>query len=69
MVSSVSGRCNSAVQHVLQRAQPAAHLRLVDARLLHQLPDSRYALTPLGHRAYQALRPFDPVVQGVGGRI
>jgi DNA-binding HxlR family transcriptional regulator len=31
---------------------------LVDARLLHQLPDSRYAPTPLGHRAYQALRPL-----------
>jgi DNA-binding HxlR family transcriptional regulator len=31
---------------------------LLDARLLYQLPDSRYALTPLGHRAYQALRPL-----------
>jgi DNA-binding HxlR family transcriptional regulator len=31
---------------------------LLDARLVHQLPDSRYALTPLGHRAYQALRPL-----------
>ncbi|MCQ4044883.1 transcriptional regulator [Streptantibioticus rubrisoli] len=31
---------------------------LQDARLVHQLPDNRYTLTPLGEQAYQALRPL-----------
>ncbi|WP_308288791.1 winged helix-turn-helix transcriptional regulator [Streptomyces humicola] len=31
---------------------------LLDAQVVHQLPDSRYALTPLGQEAYQALRPL-----------
>lgn len=31
---------------------------LVGGRLVYQLPDSSYALTPLGQRAYQALDPL-----------
>lgn len=47
-------RCDNMSSSVLSQRLT----ELVDARLLHQLPDSRYALTPLGHRAYQALRPL-----------
>ncbi|MEW1656750.1 MULTISPECIES: helix-turn-helix domain-containing protein [unclassified Streptomyces] len=31
---------------------------LLDARVVRQLPDSRYALTPLGQEAYEALGPL-----------
>ncbi len=47
-------RCDNMSSSVLSQRLA----ELVDARLLHQLPDSRYALTPLGRRAYQALRPL-----------
>jgi DNA-binding HxlR family transcriptional regulator len=32
---------------------------LLDARLICQLPDMRYALTPLGESAHKALLPLD----------
>jgi DNA-binding HxlR family transcriptional regulator len=47
-------RCDNMSSSVLRQRLT----ELLDARLLYQLPDSRYALTPLGHRAYQALRPL-----------
>ena len=47
-------RCDNMSSSVLSQRLT----ELLDARLLYQLPDSRYALTPLGHRAYQALRPL-----------
>jgi DNA-binding HxlR family transcriptional regulator len=47
-------RCDNMSSSVLRQRLT----ELLDARLLHQLPDSRYALTPLGQRAYQALRPL-----------
>ncbi|MFF5981225.1 winged helix-turn-helix transcriptional regulator [Streptomyces olindensis] len=31
---------------------------LLDAQVIHQLPDSRYELTPLGHEARDALNPL-----------
>ncbi|GAA1214842.1 hypothetical protein GCM10009665_00810 [Kitasatospora nipponensis] len=31
---------------------------LLDARVIHQLPDSRYELTPLGQEARDALNPL-----------
>jgi DNA-binding HxlR family transcriptional regulator len=31
---------------------------LVEARVVEQLPDSSYSLSPLGQRAYRALRPL-----------
>jgi DNA-binding HxlR family transcriptional regulator len=31
---------------------------LLEARVVEQLPDSSYALSPLGQRAYRALRPL-----------
>ncbi|KUN37453.1 HxlR family transcriptional regulator [Streptomyces longwoodensis] len=31
---------------------------LLDARVIHQLPDSRYELTPLGQEARHALNPL-----------
>jgi DNA-binding HxlR family transcriptional regulator len=47
-------RCDNMSSSVLRQRLT----ELLDARLLHQLPDSRYALTPLGQRAYQALSPL-----------
>jgi DNA-binding HxlR family transcriptional regulator len=47
-------RCDNMSSSVLSQRLT----ELLDARLVYQLPDSRYALTPLGHRAYQALRPL-----------
>lgn len=47
-------RCDGMSSSVLRQRL----IELVDARLVHQLPDSRYALTPLGQRAYRALRPL-----------
>src|SRR3984885_3399039 len=47
-------RCDNMSSSVPRQGPPEP----LDAGLLYQLPDSRYALTPLGHRAYQALRPL-----------
>jgi DNA-binding HxlR family transcriptional regulator len=47
-------RCDNMSSSVLRQRLT----ELLDARLLYQLPNSRYALTPLGHRAYQALHPL-----------
>lgn len=47
-------RCDDMSSSVLRQRL----VELVEARILHQLPDSRYALTPLGRRAHQALRPL-----------
>jgi DNA-binding HxlR family transcriptional regulator len=47
-------RCDNMSSSVLRQRLT----ELLDARLLYQLPDSRYALTPIGHRVYQALRPL-----------
>ena len=47
-------RCDNMSSSVLRQRLT----ELLEARLVHQLPDSRYALTPLGQRAYRALRPL-----------
>lgn len=47
-------RCDDMSSSVLRQRLA----ELLDARLLHQLPDSQYALTPLGQGAYRALRPL-----------
>jgi DNA-binding HxlR family transcriptional regulator len=47
-------RCDNMSSSVLRQRLT----ELLEARLLCQLPDSRYALTPLGRRAYQALLPL-----------
>jgi DNA-binding HxlR family transcriptional regulator len=47
-------RCDNMSSSVLRQRLT----ELVDARLVHQHPDSRYALTPLGQRAYRSLRPL-----------
>jgi DNA-binding HxlR family transcriptional regulator len=47
-------RCDNMSSSVLRQRLT----ELLEARLLYQLPDSRYALTPLGQRAYRALRPL-----------
>jgi DNA-binding HxlR family transcriptional regulator len=47
-------RCDQMSSSVLRQRLT----ELVEAGLLHQLPDSRYALTPLGQQAYRALRPL-----------
>lgn len=47
-------RCDGMSSSVLRQRLT----ELIDSRLVHQLPDSRYALTPLGQRAYRALRPL-----------
>jgi DNA-binding HxlR family transcriptional regulator len=47
-------RCDDMSSSVLRQRLA----ELAEARLLYQLPDSQYALTPLGQRAYRALRPL-----------
>jgi DNA-binding HxlR family transcriptional regulator len=47
-------RCDNMSSSVLRQRLT----ELLDARLVHQYPDSRYALTPLGRRAYRSLRPL-----------
>lgn len=47
-------RCDNMSSSVLSQRLT----ELADARLVYQLPDSRYALTPLGQRAHQALLPL-----------
>ena len=47
-------RCDGMSSSVLRQRLT----ELLDARLLEQLPDSRYTLSPVGQQAYQALRPL-----------
>jgi DNA-binding HxlR family transcriptional regulator len=47
-------RCDDMSSSVLRQRLS----ELLAAQLLHQLPDSRYELTPLGQRAYKSLRPL-----------
>lgn len=47
-------RCDNMSSSVLRQRLD----ELLEARLVYQLPDSRYALTPLGQRARRALRPL-----------
>ena len=47
-------RCDDMSSSVLRQRLT----ELLDARLLEQLPDRRYLLSPIGQRAYQALRPL-----------
>jgi DNA-binding HxlR family transcriptional regulator len=47
-------RCDGMSSSVLRQRLT----ELLDARLVYQLPDSRYALTPLGRQAYEALAPL-----------
>lgn len=47
-------RCDNMSSSVLSQRLT----ELADARLVYQLPDSRYALTPLGQRAHEALLPL-----------
>jgi DNA-binding HxlR family transcriptional regulator len=47
-------RCDNMSSSVLRQRL----VELLDARLLEQLPDSTYVLTPLGRRAYRAMRPL-----------
>jgi DNA-binding HxlR family transcriptional regulator len=48
-------RCDGMSSSVLRQRL----LELVEARVVRQGPEGRYALTPLGRRAYRALRPLD----------
>ena len=57
-------RCHGMSSSVLRQRLT----ELLDARLVCQLPDTRYELSPLGQGAYKALAPADAVVQGVGRR-
>jgi DNA-binding HxlR family transcriptional regulator len=47
-------RCENMSSSVLRQRLT----ELTDARLVEQHPDTSYALTALGHGAYQALRPL-----------
>lgn len=47
-------RCDDMSSSVLRQRLT----ELLDARLVRQLPDSSYTLTPIGRRAYRALRPL-----------
>ncbi|MFY1689611.1 winged helix-turn-helix transcriptional regulator [Plantactinospora sp. WMMB782] len=47
-------RCDSMSSSVLRQRLA----ELLDAELVHQGPDSAYALTELGRAAYEALRPL-----------
>jgi DNA-binding HxlR family transcriptional regulator len=47
-------RCDNMSSSVLRQRLT----ELLDARLVCQQANSRYALTPLGQRVYQALRPL-----------
>jgi DNA-binding HxlR family transcriptional regulator len=47
-------RCDGMSSSVLRQRLT----ELADARLVYQMPESSYALTPLGQRAYQALVPL-----------
>jgi DNA-binding HxlR family transcriptional regulator len=48
-------RCDAMSSSVLRQRLT----ELLEARLVHQLPDSAYALTALGREAHQALLPLD----------
>ena len=47
-------RCDDMSSSVLHQRL----LELSEVGLVHQLPDRRYALTPLGEEAYESLRPL-----------
>ncbi len=50
----LQARCDGMSSSVLRQRLT----ELIDGRLVAQLPDSRYELTPLGQQAYRALRPL-----------
>ena len=47
-------RCDNMSSSVLRQRLT----ELLDAQIVEQQPDTAYALTKLGHRAYRALRPL-----------
>ncbi|QKV90738.1 helix-turn-helix transcriptional regulator [Streptomyces sp. NA02950] len=51
---ALRGRCGDMSSSVLRQRL----VELIEARLVHQTPDSHYALTPLGRQAYTALSPL-----------
>jgi DNA-binding HxlR family transcriptional regulator len=58
-------RCDNMSSSVLRQRLT----ELLDARIVEQRPDLAYALSPLGHGAYRALRPLVRWSDGWAGAL